>query len=74
MKFNLLFQNGDKVKGHKLIYAIASPVLEEMMYGGLAENENEIKINDSEQNAFKIMTKYSDKLLLDSIDQRYIYL
>lgn len=69
-EIQFVFQNGNKVKGHKLIYAIASPVFEAMMYGDLAENENEIKIDDVEPYAFKTMTEYiyTDKLRLNSID------
>lgn len=62
-----LLKNGETLKGHKVIFAVASPVFDVMLYGNLAQEEV-IIIEDIDADAFKSMAKfiYTDELDLDS--------
>ena len=43
------------LKAHRMILAMASPVFEAMFFGGLAQNDDPIKILDVQPDAFKVM-------------------
>ncbi|TRY62081.1 hypothetical protein TCAL_12261 [Tigriopus californicus] len=55
---------------HKMLLAMASPVFEAMFYGGLFNNEENIKILDVQPEAFHIMLEYiyTDEIRLNSFD------
>lgn len=57
-----------KIKGHKIMFAIASPVFDAMMYGDLAEYDS-ITIDDIKPAAFESMMRYiyTDDIKLSSV-------
>ncbi|XP_067205755.1 BTB/POZ domain-containing protein 6-B-like isoform X2 [Linepithema humile] len=57
-------------KGHKLFLAMSSPVFEAMFFGGMAEKNDPIPIEDVQPEAFKVLLEYiyTDKIELDSFE------
>ncbi|XP_023945342.1 kelch repeat and BTB domain-containing protein 12 [Bicyclus anynana] len=63
---------GKKLKAHKLILGVSSPVFEAMFYGPLSTNDD-IIITDIEPSIFQLLLNYiyTDKLDIDSIEEAY---
>ncbi|XP_045762107.1 kelch-like protein 28 [Maniola jurtina] len=63
---------GQKIKAHKLILGVSSPVFEAMFYGPLCTNDD-ILITDIEPTIFQLLLNYvyTDKLDINSIEEAY---
>lgn len=64
--------SGKKIKAHKLILGVSSPVFEAMFYGPLSTSDD-IKITDIEPTIFQLLLNYiyTDKLDIRSIEEAY---
>lgn len=64
-------ENPQKIPGHKLILAMASPVFEAMFYGELAEKDEPIAILDIRPDAFNALLVYiyTDEIKVDTVDK-----
>lgn len=64
-------ENPQKIPGHKLILAMASPVFEAMFYGELAEKDEPIAILDIRPEAFNALLVYiyTDEIKVDTVDK-----
>ncbi|XP_043518638.1 uncharacterized protein LOC122533212 [Frieseomelitta varia] len=58
------------LKGHKLFLAMSSPVFEAMFFGGMAEKNDMISIQDVQPEAFKALLEYvyTDRIHLSSFE------
>ncbi|KAJ8726412.1 hypothetical protein PYW07_001110 [Mythimna separata] len=63
---------GTKIKAHKLILGISSPVFEAMFYGPLSSNED-ILITDIQADIFQLILNYiyTDTVEINTIDQAF---
>ena len=50
-------ENHERIKAHKLILAMRSPVFERMFYGALPEKDEPILIEDLKPDAFKALLR-----------------